>query len=177
VGEGYFRHALFHPLEDEARKGSEGVRMRGYVSVGWLFYVPTFGEKIGLNTSLLDRHTDHGTTTLLFSVPIIALQIWKDGEWKFVPYRRGALVVNLGECLEGECATPWTKSTVLIIDTVLSAGHLKATLHKVSEPPADQLHEKRLSLVQFNASRGDMRLKPIAGICSISTHCTSVTIH
>ena len=47
------------------------------------------------------RHTDHGTTTFLFSVPITALQIWKDEKWKFVPYKPGALVINLGETLEG----------------------------------------------------------------------------
>lgn len=92
------------------------------------------------------RHTDHGTTTFLFSVPITALQIWKDEEWKFVPYKPGALVINLGEVLE-----------------VISGGHLKATLHKVAEPPVDQAHEKRLSLVLFNASKGSMRLSPIVG--------------
>ena len=47
---------------------------------------------------------------------------------------------------------------------VLSGGHLKATLHKVSEPPEDQRHEQRLSLVLFNASKGNMRLKPIIGV-------------
>lgn len=47
------------------------------------------------------RHTDYGTTTLLFSVPVTALQIWKDDRWKFVPYKAGALVINLGETLEG----------------------------------------------------------------------------
>ena len=31
VGEGYFRHALFHPLQGETKKEAEGIRMRGYV--------------------------------------------------------------------------------------------------------------------------------------------------
>lgn len=76
VGEGYFRHALFYPLEGEAKTAMKGVRMYG--------------------------HTDYGTTTLLFSVPVTALQIWtKENTWKYVPYRPGALVINLGETLEG----------------------------------------------------------------------------
>jgi len=76
VGEGYFRHALFYPLEGEHKRAMNGVRMYG--------------------------HTDYGTTTLLFSVPVTALQIWtKENKWKYVPYKPGALVINLGETLEG----------------------------------------------------------------------------
>jgi hypothetical protein len=42
--------------------------------------------------------------------------------------------------------------------------HLRGTFQsKVAEPPADQQHEQRLSLVLFNASKGDMRLKPVTG--------------
>ncbi|PBP17937.1 hypothetical protein BUE80_DR011332, partial [Diplocarpon rosae] len=118
VGEGYFRHALYYPLEEEVRASRKGVRMYG--------------------------HTDYGTTTLLFSVPVTALQIWKKDTWRYVPYRPGALVINLGETLE-----------------VISGGHFKATLHKVADPPEDQRHESRLSLVLFNGSKGDMRLKPL----------------
>jgi isopenicillin N synthase-like dioxygenase len=117
VGEGYFRHALFYPL-GEQRESMKGVRMYG--------------------------HTDYGTTTLLFSVPITALQIFgKDNRWRYVKYKPGALVINLGQSLE-----------------VVSGGHFKATLHKVAEPPDDQRDEQRLSLVLFNGSKGDMRLQP-----------------
>lgn len=49
------------------------------------------------------------------------------------------------------------------LTTVISGGHFKATLHKVSEPPTDQQHEQRLSLVFFNGSKGNMRLKPMTG--------------
>jgi len=113
VGEGYFRHALFYPLEEVQKTAMRGVRMYG--------------------------HTDYGTTTLLFSVPITALQIWtKENKWKYVKYVPGALVINIGETLE-----------------IISGGQFKATLHK------DQQHEQRLSLVLFNASEGSMRLKPI----------------
>jgi len=46
VGDGYFRHALFYPLLGEDKERRKGVRMYG--------------------------HTDYGTTTFLFSVPVTA---------------------------------------------------------------------------------------------------------
>lgn len=119
VGDGYFRHALFYPLDEQTQQKREAVRMYG--------------------------HTDYGITTLLFSVPVTALQIFcKDKKWRFVKYNPGALVVNLGEALE-----------------IISGGHFKATLHKVADTPTDQQNLQRLSLVLFNASRGDLRLRPV----------------
>ncbi|KAK3116790.1 hypothetical protein LTR53_002492 [Teratosphaeriaceae sp. CCFEE 6253] len=118
VGEGYFRHALFYPLLGEDKERRKGVRMFG--------------------------HTDYGSTTLLFSVPITALHIWsKQNKWQPVKYNPGSLVVNIGEALE-----------------IISGGHFKATKHKVTDTPADQEQYERLSLVQFNASVGNMRLAP-----------------
>lgn len=120
TGEGYFRHALFRPVEQSTREKSKGLRMHG--------------------------HTDFGLTTLLFSVPISCLQIWgQDEKWYYVPYKPGALVINIGDTLE-----------------IVSGGHFKATRHRVFTPPADQLHEERLSLVLFNSSVGDLRMTPAA---------------
>lgn len=59
-------------------------------------------------------HTDYGLTTLLFSVPVTALHIFRQDKWQPVKYNPGALVVNLGESLE-----------------IISGGHFKATRHKV----------------------------------------------
>lgn len=74
-GEGYFRHALFRPVNEKVLEKSKNIRMHG--------------------------HTDFGLTTLLFSVPISCLQIWgKDEQWHYAPYRPGALVINIGETLE-----------------------------------------------------------------------------
>ncbi|KAL7418640.1 hypothetical protein Q5752_007098 [Cryptotrichosporon argae] len=118
VGQGYFRHALFYPVGEEHRNSSNGLRMNG--------------------------HTDYGLTTLLFSVPITALQVWgRDEEWHYVKYNPGALVINIGDVLE-----------------VVSGGHFKATRHRVFEPPEDQRHEQRLSLVMFQASEGSLRVQP-----------------
>lgn len=120
-GEGYFRHALFRPVGRDTATKSRGLRMHG--------------------------HTDFGTTTLLFSVPISCLQIWgHDEQWHYVPYKPGALVVNIGETLE-----------------IVSGGHFKATRHRVFSPPADQAHEERLSLVLFNSSVGDIQMTPARG--------------
>ncbi|UZJ50692.1 hypothetical protein CBS101457_000012 [Exobasidium rhododendri] len=120
TGEGYFRHALFRPVEKTTEEASKGLRMHG--------------------------HTDFGLTTLLFSVPISCLQIWgRDEQWYYVPYKPGALVINIGETLE-----------------IVSGGHFKATRHRVYKPPVDQLLEERLSLVLFNSSVGEMRMIPAA---------------
>ncbi|KAJ5798620.1 gibberellin 3-beta hydroxylase [Penicillium pulvis] len=118
TGEGYFRHALFRPVQKQTEEASKGLRMHG--------------------------HTDFGLTTLLFSVPISCLQIWgRDEKWYYVPYKPGALVVNIGDTLE-----------------IVSGGHFKATRHRVFKPPVDQIHEERLSLVLFNSSVGDLRMTP-----------------
>ena len=85
TGEGYFRHALFRPVQKSTEEASKGLRMHG--------------------------HTDFGLTTLLFSVPISCLQIWgRDEQWYYVPYKPGALVINIGDTLE-----------------IVSGGHFKAT--------------------------------------------------
>lgn len=121
TGEGYFRHALFRPVKKETQEASKGLRMHG--------------------------HTDFGLTTLLFSVPISCLQIWgRDEQWYYVPYKPGALVINIGDTLE-----------------IVSGGHFKATRHRVFKPPVDQLNEERLSLVLFNSSVGDLRMTPAIG--------------
>ena len=76
INEGYLRHALFYPFKHQEKRG-ENLRMFG--------------------------HTDFGTTTLLFSVPITCLQIWgRDQRWRYVKYSPGALVVNIGDTLERE---------------------------------------------------------------------------
>ncbi|KAF5697974.1 leucoanthocyanidin dioxygenase [Fusarium mundagurra] len=75
TGEGYFRHALFRPMQKTTEEASKGLRMHG--------------------------HTDFGLTTLLFSVPVSCPQIWgQDEKWYYAPYKPGALVVNIGDTLE-----------------------------------------------------------------------------
>lgn len=124
TGEGYFRHALFRPVQKQTQEASKGLRMHG--------------------------HTDFGLTTLLFSVPISCLQIWgQDEKWYYVPYKPGALVINIGDTLE-----------------IVSGGHFKATRHRVFKPPVDQLNQDRLSLVLFNSSLGGLRMTPAYSMSS-----------
>jgi hypothetical protein len=133
TGEGYFRHALFRPVQKQTEEASKGLRMHG--------------------------HTDFGLTTLLFSVPISCLQIWgKDEKWYYVPYKPGALVINIGDTLE-----------------IVSGGHFKATRHRVFKPPVDQLQQERLSLVLFNSSLGDMRMAPARGESLYFSSCKMIT--
>lgn len=125
TGEGYFRHALFRPVQKETEQASKGLRMHG--------------------------HTDFGLTTQLFSVPISCLQIWgRDEQWYYVPYKPGALVINIGDTLE-----------------IVSGGHFKATRHRVFKPPVDQLQSERLSLVLFNSSVGSLPMAPAYGKSSL----------
>jgi isopenicillin N synthase-like dioxygenase len=133
TGEGYFRHALFRPVQKSTEEASKGLRMHG--------------------------HTDFGLTTLLFSVPISCLQIWgRDEQWYYVPYKPGALVINIGDTLE-----------------IVSGGHFKATRHRVFKPPVDQLQQERLSLVLFNSSVGDLRMSPAYGKTSPNLHLVALS--
>ncbi|KAL1306433.1 hypothetical protein AAFC00_005133 [Neodothiora populina] len=106
---------------------------------------PVDQATLGMSKNIrMHGHTDFGLTTLLFSVPISCLQIWgRDEQWHYAPYRPGALVINIGDTLE-----------------IISGGHFKATRHRVFSPPADQAHEERLSIVQFQSSVGDLRMAP-----------------
>ncbi|VUC31199.1 unnamed protein product [Clonostachys rosea] len=96
-------------------------------------------------TLLMHGHTDYGTLTLLPSQPVSCLQMLNaDNEWKWVPYQPGRLLVNLGDALE-----------------VISGGQFKATRHKVTKPPRDQMSANRMGLIIFNHARADMRMEPL----------------
>ena len=139
VNEGYLRHALFHPFKHQEKGMGEGLKMFG--------------------------HTDFGTTTLLFSVPVTCLQIWgRDAVWRYVEYAPGALVVNIGDTLERKlnfCHTHHRSKW--LTSTVVSGGHFRATRHRVAQPPDSQSTFERLSLVCFNGSKGDLRMQPCWG--------------
>lgn len=89
-------------------------------------------------------HADFTVITLLFSTPVTALHIWgRDNKWHPVKYSPGALLVNVGQAVE-----------------IISGGHFKATLHKVSDIPPDQVHLDRLGIMQFANPGGQLRLAP-----------------
>nr|XP_031862597.1 uncharacterized protein CI109_002095 [Kwoniella shandongensis]KAA5529669.1 hypothetical protein CI109_002095 [Kwoniella shandongensis] len=118
IGEGYFRQMMFHPVSESNRKKAE-VQMHG--------------------------HQDYGVTTLLLSQPIAALQVLSaDGDWRYVKYKPGGMIVNLGEVLE-----------------FLSGGHLPATRHRVTQCPPDQADQYRLTIGLFTAAKNDVSLAPL----------------
>ncbi|KAK1705468.1 uncharacterized protein BDZ83DRAFT_771072 [Colletotrichum acutatum] len=93
----------------------------------------------------LGGHTDLGSITFIFSQPVSSLQIrLPSGDWKWVRYIPGALIVNVGEALE-----------------LLTGGLLRATVHRVVKPPPDQERAKRLGIIYFARPRDDQRLRPL----------------
>jgi isopenicillin N synthase-like dioxygenase len=77
----------------------------------------------------LPGHTDSGSLTFLFNQQSAGLQILDpQGQWKYVKYVEGSLIVNVGEALSH-----------------LTGGYLKPTIHRVVKPPKDQ-ERNRLAL-------------------------------
>ncbi|KAH8885356.1 Clavaminate synthase-like protein [Thozetella sp. PMI_491] len=105
-------------------------------------YHPLHEEDRATTENILPNHTDHGATTFLRSQPVSCLQILgKDQKWRWVPYRKGALVCNLGDVME-----------------ILSGGILKATRHRA---PVDQQDYERVSVCSFNHADQDLILEPL----------------
>ncbi|KZL74815.1 clavaminate synthase-like protein [Colletotrichum tofieldiae] len=100
----------------------------------YLLYNPRPADETVQSRDLwLEGHTDWGSFTFQFSQPISALQMrLTSGEWKWVKYTPGVLVVNVGEALE-----------------LLTGGLFRATVHRVVKPPNDQEREKRLGIIYF----------------------------
>ncbi|TBU57580.1 Clavaminate synthase-like protein, partial [Dichomitus squalens] len=89
-------------------------------------------------------HTDGGTVSLLWSQPIIALQLMSpDGNWRYVQHVPNGIIVNLGDAME-----------------MLSGGYYKAAIHRVFQPPSDQRGYPRLGLFYFAYTDDDVRLVP-----------------
>ncbi|KAF9874279.1 hypothetical protein CkaCkLH20_08262 [Colletotrichum karsti] len=93
----------------------------------------------------LAGHTDLGSFTFLFSQPVSSLQIRTlAGDWKWVPYLPGRLIVNVGEALE-----------------LMMGGLFRATVHRAVKPPADQERAKRIGVMYFARPSNGQRLEPI----------------
>ncbi|PIL28629.1 hypothetical protein GSI_08671 [Ganoderma sinense ZZ0214-1] len=91
-------------------------------------------------------HTDTGSITLLWSQPVVALQIMSpDGKWRYVRHVPNSIIVNAGDTME-----------------MLSGGFYKATIHRVVQPPRDQRGHTRLSHFYFAYADADVRLVPCA---------------
>ncbi|GAA5895570.1 hypothetical protein JCM6882_000343 [Rhodosporidiobolus microsporus] len=90
-------------------------------------------------------HTDFGVLTILFPQIISTLQVQvSEGEYRYVPYVPGHIVVNTAEVL-----------------TLISGGYIKSTVHRVVRPPADQLTHNRLGLLYFSRPANAFPIKVV----------------
>ncbi|KAG6826198.1 hypothetical protein H0H92_000760 [Tricholoma furcatifolium] len=86
-----------------------------------------------------------GSLTLLWSQPVSALQIVDtEGRWKWVKHIENAVVINAGIGLQ-----------------YLSGGFYKGTIHRVHQPPLDQVKLTRLGLFYFAFFNDDVKLVPL----------------
>jgi len=103
------------------------------------------GRADGESTQGVGAHKDSGCLTLLLQDTQPGLQVWERddqaadaGRWIDAPPIPGTVVINLGEMLE-----------------IVSNGFLRANIHRVVSPPADQ---DRLSVAFFLSPRLDAEL-------------------
>ncbi|KAI0014955.1 hypothetical protein F4780DRAFT_766104 [Xylariomycetidae sp. FL0641] len=106
----------------------------------WLRYMeyePIHDERDEEKKSLwLNGHKDFGSLSLLFSQPMTSLQV-RDEEagadaWKYIAHEPGAIIVNAGETMRW-----WT------------GDYFKAAIHRVVEPPRDQMGHGRSGVFYF----------------------------
>ncbi|EIM91330.1 Clavaminate synthase-like protein [Stereum hirsutum FP-91666 SS1] len=132
--EDYFSaaHAFDKPAEDHLR---------------YMRYTPNEREvDAKIDNQYTKAHTDFGLLTILFPQIVNGLQVrTTSGEYKYVQYIPGHVVVNTAEVL-----------------TFLSGGYIKSTVHRVVRPPEDQAYVKRLGLLYFSrlANEFDVKVAP-----------------
>lgn len=105
---GFARAMLYNPMPEEDEKKTANTWLRG--------------------------HSDASYLTFITSQPMASLQVrdYKDGEWKWVGYREGALVVNVADTLE-----------------FITGSFFKSTIHRVVSPPSDQKGHRRLGFSEW----------------------------
>ncbi|KAK6200104.1 uncharacterized protein RJT21DRAFT_85963 [Scheffersomyces amazonensis] len=97
------------------------------------------------DNTYLRGHSDISALTFITSQPILSLQV-KDvysGNWRYVNHRPNSLIVNIGDSLE-----------------FISGGHFKACLHRVVQPPLDQVGFNRLIIIYFCNPSNECELDP-----------------
>lgn len=113
----------------------------------WLRYMEYFDEytdeeKKKTKGLWLGGHQDFTSLSLLFSQPMTSLQVRDfddNSEWKYVKHTPGAIIVNAGEVMLW-----WT------------GDYFKAAIHRVVEPPADQLGHNRSSVFYFTVPNDEV---------------------
>ncbi|PIL28627.1 hypothetical protein GSI_08669 [Ganoderma sinense ZZ0214-1] len=108
------------------------------------YYPRTDDDEVKTKNVWMKGHTDSGTISLLWSQPVVALQIMTpDGKWRHVKHVPNSIIVNAGDAME-----------------MFSGGFYKATIHRVVQPPIDQRGFTRLGLLYFAYADADVKLVP-----------------
>ncbi|KAF5378501.1 hypothetical protein D9615_007173 [Tricholomella constricta] len=108
------------------------------------YHPPSEEDRLRSEQLWLPPHTDRGSITFLYSQPVAGLQVFMNHSWKYVRYYPGGIIVNLGDAMD-----------------FTTGGLLKAALHRVYEPPADQRHLPRLGLFYFATMLPDIPMQPL----------------
>jgi isopenicillin N synthase-like dioxygenase len=102
-------------------------------------------ENALLNNVWVKGHTDFGSLTLLFRLPVAALQVRTPSEeWKWVKPYPGSITVNIADSL-----------------SFLTNGFLKSSIHRVVAPPADQGDVDRIGVLYFVRPEDKLPLVPV----------------
>ncbi|KAF4602980.1 hypothetical protein EYR38_003384 [Pleurotus pulmonarius] len=117
-----------------------------------MYHPPTEEDRIKKKQLWVPGHTDLYVVTpkiffakFHYSQPIAGLQVLTaPDEWKYVRHYPDHIIVDLGDSIE-----------------FLTGGILKASPHRVIEPPEDQRHLDRLGIFYFVPFLPDTILKPI----------------
>ncbi|KAK7473186.1 hypothetical protein VKT23_001285 [Stygiomarasmius scandens] len=97
-----------------------------------MYHPPSEEDRERKNHLWLPGHTDIGSVTFLYSQPVAGLQLLTpDGQWKYIRHYPNHIIMQLGDSME------------------FLTGILKASPHRVIEPPEDQRHLKRLGIFFF----------------------------
>ncbi|MCC5809253.1 MAG: isopenicillin N synthase family oxygenase [Ectothiorhodospiraceae bacterium] len=84
-------------------------------------------------------HTDYGSLTIVAPTQAPGcLQVFRDGQWFDVQPEPGCFVVNIGDLM-----AQWTNDRWV------------STLHRVANPPRQEAHRERMSLIFFHQPNAD----------------------
>ncbi|KAK0474634.1 Clavaminate synthase-like protein, partial [Armillaria novae-zelandiae] len=155
--EAFMRHNhynVLHPILWLGLPENTLVDIHRYSSVGetfckasacQLFYPYSAEDNKKTNNVWLKGHTDFGSITILYSQPVLALQIlMPSGDWKWVKHVENALVINARDALE-----------------FLSGEVFRSTIHRVVQPPKDQEGHPHLGVFYFAMPNDNVKLLPL----------------
>ena len=126
-------------FDDKASKGDSIIRA--------IHYFPIENpDAIAPDAVRAAEHGDINLITLLMGASADGLQVLRrDGKWIPITALPNQIVVNVGDMLDR-----------------LTNHKLKSTIHRVVNPPKDQLHTSRYSIPFFMHPRADMNLSCLA---------------